>query len=342
MKEDKNYRLTASVKIHGWACKLGAKKLEDLLHGAGLAGVIEDAAIIPVPNSDMVHVKNLDVFTPVIDEPEIMGQIAACNVTNDIFALNVPEISGMLVFLAINKNTPMKVAEGILKGIKYFVEEKINSKVVGGHTIYNEWPLIGGEASGFVNKNEIIPKQGVKDGDKLILTKPIGIQPVMAAYRILKDIPEMLEGFSEKQLRKSISLAIRLMTISNQDVVRSIHSFSNFTFIHAMTDITGFGLAGHLSEMLQNSKLSAVIERIPSIKHSERLSHDLGYAYDDCKCAETAGGMLLAVDPLRVEELSKRFMNDNIPNWIVGKIDKFAPNLVRISENVEQIELTKY
>jgi len=63
-------------------------------------------------------VKNIDVFTPIVDEPEVMGQIAASNVTSDIFAMNVPDISGMLVFLGINTNTPMEVAEGILKGIK--------------------------------------------------------------------------------------------------------------------------------------------------------------------------------------------------------------------------------
>jgi selenide,water dikinase len=163
----------------------------------GLKEDIEDAAIVPIPNSEMVYVKNLDIFTPIVDEPEIMGEIAACNVTNDIFAMNVPEISGMLVFLAINSKTPMIIAEGILKGIKNFMEKKINSKVVGGHTIYSEWPLIGGEASGFVNKNSIILKQGVKLGDKLILTKPIGLQPIMAAYRLLKDLPEMLEGYSK-------------------------------------------------------------------------------------------------------------------------------------------------
>lgn len=271
-----------------------------------------------------------------------MGQIAACNVTNDIFALNVPEITGMLVFLAINKNTPMEIAEGILHGIKYFMEEKINSKVVGGHTIYSEWPLIGGEASGFVNKHEIIRKQGVKDGDKLILTKPIGLQPIMAAYRILKDIPEMLETYSEKQLRKSIKLAIKIMTVSNQNVVKTIHSFDDFSFIHAMTDITGFGLAGHLSEMLQNSNLSALIEIIPSIKFSELLSADLGYAFDECKCAETAGGMLIATDPSKVEDFSKILSSNGVSNWIVGTIDAVTPGLVRISENVKSLEITKY
>jgi selenide,water dikinase len=282
------------------------------------------------------------VFTPIIDEPEIMGQIAACNVINDIFALNVPEISGMLVFLSINKNTPMKIAEGILKGIKYFVEEKVSSKVVGGHTIYSEWPLIGGEASGFVNKSAIIHKQGVKNGDKLILTKPIGLQPVMAAYRILKDIPEMLEGYTEKELKKSIKLAIKIMTTPNQSVVKTIHSYQDFSFIHAMTDITGFGLAGHLSEMLQNSELSGLIETIPSIKFSENLSIELGYAFDECKCSETAGGMLLSVDNGRVNEFSERLSSNGISNWIIGSIDSLTPELVRISNDVNNIEITKY
>lgn len=321
---------------------MGSNDLEDLLEKTGLSGDIEDAAIIPVPNSDLVMVKNIDIITPIVDEPDIMGEIAACNVTNDIFAMNVPEISGMLVFLGINTNTPMEIAEGILKGISNFMEKKINSKVVGGHTIYSEWPLIGGTATGFVKRNSIIRKQGVKKGDNLILTKPIGLQPVMAAYRLLKDMPEMLEGYSEKQLRKSIKLAIKIMTESNQNVVKTIHSYKDFSFIHAMTDVTGFGLAGHLLEMLQNSNLSAVIETIPSINLSERLSIDLGYAFDECTCAETAGGILMAVDPLNTEEFSNTLSSDGISNWTVGKIDTITPGLVRISQNVENIKISKY
>jgi len=210
---------------------------------------------VPVPNSDMVQVKSIDIFTPLVDEPEIMGEISACNVTNDIFAMNVPEVSGMLVFLAINKNvtndifamnvpevsgmlvflainknTPMNIAEGILRGISRFMEQKINSKVVGGHTIYSEWPLIGGEASGFVDKNNLIRKHGVKKGDKLLLTKPIGSQPIMAAYRLQKDFPDMLKEYSSDELNKSIELAIEIMTTSNQGVVKTIYTYDDFSF----------------------------------------------------------------------------------------------------------------
>ncbi|NVM18494.1 MAG: selenide, water dikinase SelD [Candidatus Lokiarchaeota archaeon] len=307
----------------------------------GLKGFIEDAAIVPIPNSDMVQVKSIDIFTPLVDEPEIMGEIAACNVTNDIFAMNVPEVSGMLVFLAINKNTPMNIAEGILRGIKRFMEQKINSKVLGGHTIYSEWPLIGGEASGFVNKNNLIRKHGVKKGDKLILTKPIGLQAIMAAYRLQKDSPEMLEELSSNELNNSIKLAINLMTTSNQGVVKTIYTYNDFSFIHAMTDVSGFGYAGHLKEMLQNSGLSAVIETIPSIKLSGSLSEEYGYAFNDCLCSETAGGMLLALDPSKVEDFSNALSSQGVSNWIVGTIDNKEAELVRISKKVEQLEITK-
>jgi selenide,water dikinase len=289
----------------------------------------------------MVQVKSIDIFTPLVDEPEIMGEIAACNVTNDIFAMNVPEISGMLVFLAINKNTPMHISEGILKGIKRFMEQKIDSKIVGGHTIYSEWPLIGGEASGFVNESKLIRKHGVKKGDKLILTKPIGLQSIMAAYRLQKDSPEFLEEVSLKELNNSINLAINLMTTSNQGVVKVIHTYDDFSFIHAMTDVTGFGLSGHMKEMLQHSGLSAVIETVPSIKLSKILSEEYGYAFNDCLCSETAGGMLLAIDPKKVEDFSNALSGHGISNWIIGTIDNKESELVRISKEVNNIEIDK-
>jgi len=280
-------------------------------------------------------------MTPIIDEPFIMGEIAACNVTNDIFAMNVPEISGMLVFLAIQTQTPIEVAEGILSGIKNFMENKINSKVVGGHTIYSGWPLIGGEANGFVHKDAIIPKAGVKEGDKLLLTKPIGLQAIMAAYRVQKEFPEILEHYSKVELKKSIELAVQIMTTSNQETVKTIHAYKDFSFVHAMSDVTGFGLAGHLEEMLQHSNLSAIIRTTPSIALSKNLSEDLGYSFDTCKCNETAGGMLLSVDPSRIEEFSDNLSQNGVKNWIIGEIDKFKPQGVRVADDVQNVEVSK-
>ncbi len=294
-----------------------------------------------MPNTDLVMVKNIDVFTPILDEPDIMGEIAAANVTNDLFALNVLDISGMLVFLAINKKTPIEIAEGILKGIKRFMVQKLNSKVLGGHTIYAKWPLIGGEASGFVKKAYIIKKNYVKIGDKIILTKPIGNQSVMAAYRLQKNRPDLLEHYSNSEVDTAIEFAVEQMIEPLQDVVKTIHTYSDFSFVHSMTDISGFGLAGHLKEMLQNSQLSAIIKKIPYIRLAKELAYDFGYKFDECLMPETAGGMLLSVDNNYAEEFSNRLMSIGVKNWIIGEIDNIKPKLVRVSKNVEHIEIKK-
>jgi selenide,water dikinase len=285
-------------------------------------------------------VKNLDIFTPILDEPEIMGEIAAANVTNDVFALNVLDISGILVFLGIKKNMPTYVSEGILRGIKNFMEHKINSKVLGGHTIYSEWPLIGGEASGFVEKSKIIRKNYVELGDKLILTKPVGNQAIMAAYRLQKNNPSLIESYSSKEIDTSIDTAIKLMITPLQDVVKTIHSYPNVNFIHSMTDISGFGLSGHLREMLQNSKYSATINRVPIIKLTQELAYEFGYKFDTAEMPETAGGMLISVDQKQAEEFSERLTKNGISNWIVGKIDNIKkPKNIRISDDVEYMEI---
>ena len=316
--------------------------MNELLNNAGLVGNIEDSAIIPVPNSDLVMVKNIDIFTPIIDEPEIMGEIAAANVTNDVFALNVPDISGMLVFLGIKKYMPMPIAEGILKGIRNFIENKINSKVLGGHTIYTELPLIGGEASGFVDKNKIIRKNYIESGDTLIITKPVGNQAIMAAYRLQKNNPDHLKAFSKSEIDKSIDLAVEYMTLPLRDVVKSIHSYDDVSFIHSMTDVSGFGLAGHLKEMLQKSNFSAEITNVPIFKLARELSYDFGYKFDECEMPETSGGMLLAVESKNAQEFSERLEEEfNVANWIIGSIDnKDEPRRVRVSKNVEHIEIT--
>jgi len=313
------------------------------LANAGLKGDIEDSAIIPVPNTDLVMVKNIDIFTPIIDEPEIMGEIAAANVTNDVFALNVPEISGMLVFLGMKKNMPMHVAEGILIGIRNFIENKIDSKVLGGHTIYSEWPLIGGEASGFINKENVIKKNYVKEGDTLILTKPVGNQAIMAAYRLQKNNPDLLKAFSKEDIDESIDLAIEYMTMPLQSVVKAIHSYEDMSFIHSMTDVSGFGLSGHLKEMLQNSNLSALINKVPIFKLTKELAYEFGYKFDECEMPETAGGMLLSVDKDFAEEFSARLDKEfHVSNWIIGEIDNNnEPRHVRISKDIEFVEITE-
>jgi len=236
--------------------------------------------------------------------------------------------------------------EKIIQTMKYdkkVIENKINSKVLGGHTIYSQWPLIGGEASGFLHKDKIIKKNFVKEGDTLILTKPIGNQAIMAAYRLQKNNPDLLKAFSKKEINDSIDLAVEYMTMPLQNVVQAIHSYDDVSFVHSMTDVSGFGLAGHLREMLQNSNLSANIKKVPIFKLAKELAYEFGYKFDECEMPETAGGMLLSVDHEYSEDFSKRLDNEfHVSNWIVGEIDNInEPKHVRISKDVEYVEITE-
>ena len=201
-----NYRLTKAVPVHGCSCKLPQYQLGTLLDKAGLSGGFgEEVLAGPWENSSVVKIaegivilNTLDFFTPMVDEPEIQGRIAGSNVTSDIYALSVTNIASVLSIMAYPEDMPDELAVGMLKGFGDFCRE-MGAPVVGGHTIRNPWPIIGGAATGIGDPEKIVYTKGAQVGDKLFLTKPLGIAPAMAAYRLrkeeegrelLKDVPE--------------------------------------------------------------------------------------------------------------------------------------------------------
>ena len=202
------YRLTKVVPVHGCSCKLPQYQLGRLLDNAGLStGFGEEVLAGPWENSSVVKIADgiavlntLDFFTPMVDEPEIQGRIAGSNVTSDIYCLAVTKIASVLSIMAYPEDMPDELAVGMLKGFGDFCRE-MGAPVVGGHTIRNPWPIIGGAATGIGDPEKIVYTRGAQVGDRLFLTKPLGIAPAMAAYRLrkeadgrelLKDVPEDL------------------------------------------------------------------------------------------------------------------------------------------------------
>ena len=189
-----DYRLTKAVPVHGCSCKLAQYRLGELIEKAGLtggfgaevlAGPWENRSVVRV--ADGIAVLNtLDFFTPMVDEPEVQGRIAGSNVTSDIYCMAVTKIAAVLTIMAFPENMPNEVAIGMLKGFGDFCRE-MDAPVVGGHTIRNPWPIIGGAATGIGDPEKIVYTRGAKIGDKLFLTKPLGIAPAMAAYRLRKE-----------------------------------------------------------------------------------------------------------------------------------------------------------
>ena len=245
-----NYRLTKAVQVHGCSCKLPQYQLAKLLDKAGLAGDFgEEVLAGPWENSSVVKISDgiavlntLDFFTPMVDEAEIQGRIAGSNVTSDIYALAVTNIVSVLSIMGFPEDMPEELAVGMLKGFGDFCRE-MGAPVVGGHTIRNPWPIIGGAATGVGNPEKIIYTRGAKPGDQLFLTKPLGIAPAMAAYRLRKEEEgtELLNAVPDELVETAITEAIDLMTGSNKPVAEAMQKVP----IHAATDVTGFGLTGH-------------------------------------------------------------------------------------------------
>jgi selenide,water dikinase len=326
-KTRSNYRLTRVVPVHGCSCKLPQYELGTLLDKAELSIELSDKILAgPWENSSVVKISDgiavlnsLDFFTPMVDEPETQGRIAGSNVTSDIYTLGVTKIVSVLTIMAFPENMPNELAVGMLKGFGEFCKE-MNAPVVGGHTIRNPWPIIGGAATGIGDPEKIVYTRGAKVGDKLFLTKPLGIAPAMAAYRLMKEEEgkELLETVPKDLVDSAISGGINVMTSSNKPVAEVLQMVS----VHAATDITGFGLKGHASNMAMLSKVDIIIDQLAVIKGTPVLADLFGYPLRLGEAKETAGGILLAVSAEDADDLLDALDKKEVRHWEIGNVVK--------------------
>ena len=337
-----SYRLTKVVTVHGCSCKLPQYQLGGLLEKAGLAGDLGETVIAgPWENSSVVRITDklavlntLDFFTPMVDEPEIQGRIAGSNVTSDIYALAVTNIASVLSIMAYPENMPDELAVGMLKGFGDFCRE-MGAPVVGGHTIRNPWPIIGGAATGISEIEKIVYTRGAQVGDKLFLTKPLGIAPAMAAYRLRKEEEgkELLEEVPEDLVDAAVNEAIQGMITSNKPVAEAMQQVP----VHAATDVTGFGLKGHAANMAVLSKVDIVIDQLAVIRGTPVLAELFGYPLLTGEAKETAGGMLIAVAQEDADKLQDELDKRRVRHFEVGYVAKGTGN-VNVLKNAKVLE----
>jgi selenide,water dikinase len=231
----------------------------------------------------------------------------------------VTRIPAVLTIMAFPDNMPNELAVGMLKGFGDFCRE-MDAPVVGGHTIRNPWPIIGGAATGIGDPEKIVYTRGAKIGDKLFLTKPLGIAPAMAAYRLRKEEEgrEVLSEVSADLVETAISGAILGMTESNKPVAEAMQQVP----VHAATDVTGFGLKGHAGNIAMLGKVDIIIDQLAVIKGTPVLSELLGYPLLQGEGKETAGGMLIAVAEQDADDLLCELDKRRVRHWEVGYVAK--------------------
>lgn len=314
-----------------------------LLQAAGLIsqratceGEIGDDAVVRIISDDIAVVENVDVFTPIHDDPFIQGQIVACNATNDLFAMGVTDVLSLQAFLAYPEELPESIVAGVLRGMNDFMVS-LDSKLSGGQTITNPCPMFGGVALGMARPRNVIYSSGAHPDDVAVLTKPLGIQPAMRSYRDLKDEKRerLLTAFNEPSLLRMQETAVRLMTQSNREVAQVMNEIG----VSAATDITGFGLLGHANNVCALSGVDVVFNRMPVIRGTLELAKFFGHKLATGYGAETAGGMLAFMDSRKVQSFRDALAAKNLPCWTIGKAKKSNGSpCATLAHDIEYIE----
>lgn len=311
-------KLTKLAKCAGCGAKVGAGVLAQLLEGIRvhedpnlLVGFdkSDDASVYKV-SDDLALVQTVDFFPPIADDPYLFGQIAATNALSDVYAMG-GEPKLCLNIMAIPESMPKEAVHQLLRG-GYDKVYEAGALITGGHSILDEEPKYGLAVTGFVHPDKILTNSGARPGDVLLLTKPLGIGVLTTAAKADMASPA------------AVALAQQLMTTLNKSARDAMVQYR----VHACTDVTGFGLLGHACEMAQGSgvELELRVEDIDLIPEAVELARmgilpagmyrnrafaegevDAG-ATELCKQdllydPQTAGGLLMAVDPADADAL---------------------------------------
>ena len=305
-------KLTKLAKCAGCGAKVGAGTLAQLLEGIKthhdpnlLVGFdrSDDASVYKI-SDELALVQTVDFFPPIADDPYLFGQIAATNALSDVYAMGgEPKLA--LNLMCVPEKMPREAVHAMLRG-GYNKVYEAGCLITGGHSIFDDEPKYGLAVTGFVHPDHILTNSGAQPGDVLLFTKPIGIGVLTTAHKA---------GLTSEE---GMDLAYRMMTTLNKAARDAMVKYR----VHACTDVTGFGMLGHLYEMAQGSDLTATlwVDNVDFIPEAEELAKmgvlpegmyrnrsfaqeavDPGdtplYRQDLLYDPQTAGGLLMAVHP---------------------------------------------
>ncbi|MFO1323760.1 MAG: selenide, water dikinase SelD [Burkholderiales bacterium] len=338
-------RLTSFSHGGGCGCKIAPAVLQQILGKAGpsllppqlLVGTetADDAAVYRL-NDTQAIVATTDFFMPIVDDPYDFGAIAATNAISDVYAMGgTPLFALALVAMPVDR-LPVATIRRILEGGED-VCARAGIAIAGGHTIDSVEPIYGLVAIGIVDPANVKRNAGARAGDRLVLGKPLGVGVYSAA---LKKDRLSSEGYAAM-----LASATKLNTPGI--------AFARMPSVHALTDVTGFGLAGHLLEICRGSQVGATLDfaRVPLLPDALALARDgcvtgasgrnwAGYGHDvdlapaigDAERAlltdpQTSGGLLVACAPDAVADVLAVFRAEGFTAAEIGAATAGAPRV---------------
>ncbi|MBP1204970.1 selenide,water dikinase [Duganella sp. 1411] len=321
-------KLTSFSHGGGCGCKIAPGVLSEILKNSSgfpvpkelMVGIetADDAAVYKL-NDEQALIATTDFFMPIVDDPFDFGRIAATNAISDVYAMGgTPIMALALVGMPINK-LPLETIGQIIKGGESICAEA-GIPIAGGHTIDSVEPIYGLVVLGLVHPSKVKRNADAKAGDVLVLGKPLGVGVLSAALK--KDKLDA-DGY-------------KAMIANTTKLNKPGKALSEMAGVHALTDVTGFGLLGHLLELARGAKLEAHLEmaKIPLLPGVEQLAHDgyftgasgrnweaygkdvqLGAGVSQAQHMlltdpQTSGGLLVSCDEGSVEEVLALFRRE--------------------------------
>jgi selenide,water dikinase len=340
-------RLTALSHGAGCACKLGSVDLGEVLrHLPGIAdprvlvdaATRDDAALFRL-SADRALVATTDFFTPIVDDPRAWGAIAAANALSDVYAMGGTPLFALNLVGWPRDKAPFEMLGEVIAGAAE-ITERARCPMLGGHSVDVVEPLFGLVVIGEVHPDRALTNAGACAGDVLVLTKPLGTGILSTALK------------RDALLEPGMAEAVRSMTTLNEGAARAALEVG----VSAATDVTGFGLLGHLGNMLAASSVGAEIafSALPILPHAMSLAgrgivpggtkRNLAAATnvewaDDltpteriiCVDAQTSGGLLLAVPPENEAALLGKLREADTPAAaVIGRLTAGPAGHVRV------------
>jgi selenide,water dikinase len=311
--------------------KLPAQNNENIIIGFENS---DDAGVFRL-NDDITLVQTVDFFTPITDDPEIFGEIAAINSLNDIYAMGGEPLTALSIVCYPQKGDWDVLGKILLGGQRALNNE--NVVVLGGHSVDDKEIKFGYAITGTIDSKRVISNSTAKEGDLLILTKPIGTGIISTGIKF------------QKAGKKAVDAALKNMTKSAGAASKAMREVG----ANSCTDITGFGLLGHSFEMAKASKVTFEIysEKVPllpdvidlveqkmltrgdrnnrdyvgeTIKFDNKVTKQMqSVLYDP----QTAGGLLISLEKDKAEKFIKEIKDSKI----IGKVKKFEDYLIEVN-----------
>ena len=308
----------------------------ELAQGAVGFDSSDDAAIYTLDDGRTI-IQSVDFFTPIVDDPFTFGQIAAANSLSDIYAMGGTPLFALNVAAFNSDELPLSVLTDILNG-GVDIAKEAGIPILGGHTIKDKEPKYGMVVTGEVHPDKLTRNDTAQVGDLLVLTKPLGTGIISTAIK---------RGVANENI---MNTAIDTMRTLNKSAAEAMAEVG----VNACTDITGYGLLGHLLEMCKGSNVSATIEfdTMPFIKGVFELAQEgvipggtklnLEFVQDDINSAEhlaefqlhmladaqTSGGLLISVSTNKAEALVNALKsNGTLASHIIGEVQSKDGNV---------------